>query len=651
MPPDVVVNDSDDDFDVASAGSLPWRQQRQRQRRGSVGSAATDGSAAPSRAAAQLQPLPGSSSTVPRPPSIQPLTQTQTQTQTQPATQTQSTSQAPVQAPPYRRSSRLAGVDVAPVTDSDSDFFNSGDSDSDSDDLLSGFTTQAERVCETILCLLYTYVRQVLSVARRLDRLVDAVDVVASQLGASCGGSGSSSDGDEQPSVLWLFERLVEQWATTQYASVCCVVVDVLALLPTRPATRSGLGHLAMGGLHTVFPAALYPLGGKRVTQRIAAFTRQAWEVPVIVCRTRLGGAAGYSAGGNGFGGGGSFSRALPLIQPAVAFLLPLTVPVVATPLSRSVSPPSGPLPEDSGGLPDSDAAASLTRIADFTSIASTLDGTSTATALSSGGGGSNSGPAFLNTAVFIADLDFVDVRQQLTAVYCCLSEYDFEAAVCSVMSHMAYMVVEAEAVKTLQRDDRRVGDATGRTGGGASHGKKKKKARTTAPDDDDVGSGGNAGNNNDDDDDDFVSSRRNGKPPAAKHGARAGGAAVAPEPESELHEIFAPTTSESLRTLTTQSMVHYCVVVLGVLVLHFARTPPGVLVRDAPGGVASGRADAMSVDELLGVRLPVDGGGGVSDSERVCVALRRAVSLLRLHVSLTAAVVQLIGDGLVPVM
>jgi hypothetical protein len=49
---------------------------------------------------------------------------------------------------------------------------------------------------------------------------------------------------------------------------------------------------------------------------------------------------------------------------------------------------------------------------------------------------------------------------------------------------------------------------------------------------------------------------------------------------------------------------VRYCEMLLLVLVVHLARVPPGVLAPDCEGGSASSAQAAMSVDELLGVKV-----------------------------------------------
>lgn len=111
------------------------------------------------------------------------------------------------------------------------------------------------------------------------------------------------------------------------------------------------------------------------------------------------------------------------------------------------------------------------------------------------------------------------------------------------------------------------------------------------------------------------------------------------------MKDIVAVPASTILRSLTPDSAVWYCEMLVLVLVVHLARVPPGVLAPDCEGGSASSAQAAMSVDELLGVKVPV-GGAQLGSRERVCVCLRRAVSLLRLHLSVTVALLNVLYEG-----
>ncbi len=66
-------------------------------------------------------------------------------------------------------------------------------------------------------------------------------------------------------------------------------------------------------------------------------------------------------------------------------------------------------------------------------------------------------------------------------------------------------------------------------------------------------------------------------------------------------------------------------------------------------GGWASSHRGRMSVDEVLGVKVLVHGSRvTMSRTECVCVCLRRAISLLRVHLSLVATVLMVFQGGVV---
>jgi hypothetical protein len=575
-----------------------------------------------------------------------------------------------------------------------------------------------ELAAEAVLCLSYTYLRHVVTCARTLG--ADAVAAVAQR----CLGPGGAADppspspfslgspaatvapppqvfpgdGGGAPMLQALTDRLVCHWATTQLASVCCCVVDLLAALSLSAAAAARLGHLAMGGLHTVFPYSV-----------LQGAPQHLWRLPVVVPGPAAAGAvvapvhhvlvsSGLPAAATlaGLGRG----------PPAQGALLPTqcwgadgnagsSSGAGGAGRAGDAGPAGNPLPEEVGGLPeDDDAAATL------------------AAATHSLPGADNAGSALRG----LAAPEFAEVRYQLVTAFVCLPPYQFECAAVAVLSNIARTVRLSVA-----RGGGVAGEAAGDGAAGSGPRKRRMLARSTHDDDFDGGVGGRGGaanrsdddaDDDNDDDDDWV-----------RGGAAAPVAAVVP-------------VSMKLASLSSDSVLWYCEAVLVVLVVHLARTPPGVLLSDAPGGAASSAHDLMSVDELLGVKVggvlcctllyravlcytsrvgqdrgcvgkgmdAMSGGGGrtspscgscarppslascevlhappfpplpapppsrtcaqipianlhggaapesrLSDSERVCVGVRRAISLLRLHLSVAAALLEHAHGGRQP--
>jgi hypothetical protein len=114
-----------------------------------------------------------------------------------------------------------------------------------------------------------------------------------------------------------------------------------------------------------------------------------------------------------------------------------------------------------------------------------------------------------------------------------------------------------------------------------------------------------------------------------------------------------ARSQGHALRSLSTTTAGYYAELLLALLLAHFSRTDPGVAVAQ-PALATKTVGGTAGVDAILAVPSPA--GVGVvpsrrasadaaatveAESARVCVRLRRALSLLRLHVPLLVDVVR----------
>ncbi len=284
------------------------------------------------------------------------------------------------------------------------------------------------RVCEAVLCLHFAFLRRVLLLARAVgDGGAVAAVVLRCQedtpadgtLPSACGccpecaseaararvatalsggGGGCTTADDESPAVMWLLEELVGQWRDTECASVCCAVVSCIAAVALRPSTISGLGHLAVGGLHALFPSPMLPFA-----------PATAWHTSVALWAAR---------------GHLSLARVPgPVVRPVTACLAPPSCPVACA--VRLANADAGVLQEDQGnGIAGRSGAAFGVRSPAFWAALTTP----------------------LNR---VETVDCADIWVQFITSFCCLSETDFEGAALVVLSQLAQFISASEVRNT----------------------------------------------------------------------------------------------------------------------------------------------------------------------------------------------------------